>query len=231
MFLGLALATVLGPSSQTLLAIGLFAGLGVIFVIAVDRFLKTWDLPPIVFPYCLTFWSFQLLTQASTAWTFIPSTLAASPFEQEWTQALFGSLMGFGQIFFSNDWKTAVAIFLTVMVFARRNAAFIAASALLPSALCFAVLGPHWVITSGLTAFGGVLLAHAHLGGVLPLTPWQIWSLIGVSGFLEVLGVQLAQTLHVYLISGGYVFTFWIARLCIETKQSRSQSAGATMTW
>jgi hypothetical protein len=97
--------------------------------------------------------------------------------------------------------------------------------------ISYLCIGNHWSINSGLTAFSGILLFQAFNAGHLAISPKLLWTIIGLSGLVEVAALKIAESQALFALSASYIAVFWVAKLCEETKQGRTSQNQAIMTW
>jgi urea transporter len=233
LFLGMALSYFVHDVRMSL---GLILGLSplcAVVVIALNRLLKTWGLPILVLPYCIVFWMAQYLSKSSGKFYLLAPISNVAELSQIVPKFMSGGVLGFGQIFFSDQWFISLLVLLTVAISNRSKFYFIILAAVLPAVVSTVVLGDHWTVKAGISSFGGILLMCGFLKGHISVKLPLIWTLVAVSGLMEVSIMKVLEINGLYVVSGAYVVTYWVAKLCEETQaiSNGSNKNNAIMAW
>jgi urea transporter len=231
LFVGLSTSSFLADPAKTFIAVLALALVSSLATIVCQRLLKTWDLPLLVLPYCLSFWFMQLLSHQSKIFQLTVDNQTSVIDGSVMSRLGASSLSGFGQIFFSANWHVGASVAIALTIFQPKQVAAILCSAVLPSLVAYLCLGNHWAIDSGLTSFSGILLFQAYRAGVISVSESHIWILIGLSGLLEAVTLNIGQTMGVFALSASYIAVFWIAKLSEEVKPGKKENSSAIMTW
>lgn len=229
-FVGLAAAAFYPAWRDAAIATIALAPLCVIAVIASDRALRVWGLPILVLPYCVALWTLQLFAQEFPAFalTMPASTLEYSP--PGIAGALLGGLAGFGQILFNGSLAAGIGIILVFAIREPRSTPPLIASALVPSIVAWGLVGNHWIVTTGLASFPGILLYRAHQARFVETTRSQCVVLIALSGLLEIVVVRLLGHAGLVALSTSYVAIAWIAHWSTETHAAKTSEV-ETAAW
>ena len=229
-----------GMSAASFIASGKMAGLVIagfspacaVFVVALDRFLRTWDLPVLVLPYVLSSWCVQLLSRLNPELAFhVAPSLPDIAGLSAYASLGIGALRGFGQIFFQDNLLFSAAVVGILIWFNRGQALALIIAALVPTMTGYLTLGHHWAWESGLCSFGGILIWAARREQALSVTPSQYGALILFSGIAELIALQWAAGAGVFSLSLSYVVLIWMGKLVCETEKAQKSLGPVSMPW
>ncbi len=230
-YLGLACAYFY-PDNR--LSIFMLAGLSPVCAFAsvvMERFLRLWGLHQLVLPYVIAIWFVQLLSLANPELKLIVPAGESFSSHSHLILLLVGSLKGYGQIFLQDDIRFSIAILAVLGGFRILPFWNLILAPILATTVSLLVLGPHWAISSGLTSFGAIMLGAAFDKKYITLTTAQFLILIGVSGLLEIVAIQIAGFFHLFALSAGYVGSFWIASLATESTKVDTRELDSGVPW
>lgn len=230
-FIGLAASTFLTGFLPAVIAVLLLSAITSIIVIVSHRLLKTWDLPLLVLPYCISFWMMQLLSQESHVFKLTVSTPPVLADSVDLLTLANAMLLSFSQIFFSANWVVGSMIAAILIALDPKRTIEITISALFPNFVAYLCVGQHWAILSGLTGFSGVLLLQAHRNGFLTISHAKLWAFVGFSGLFEVIVLKFLKVQGIFALSASYVVIYWLAKLSEEVRQAKVEKGSAIMTW
>ncbi|GAA1806833.1 urea transporter [Planosporangium flavigriseum] len=219
---GLAVALFLRPSPLMWLYLVIGAAATTVVTLAIGDVLKTWDVPPLTFPFVLTTWflllgayQFARIRSGNLGPPSLPHPVDPRAAQVHVTGAFLtpSMLRDVSEVFLLANWVTGALILIALAVNSLWAAGFAVGGAVVSTlvALWFGASGK--AISTGLYGFSAVLTAVA-LGCVFYRPSWRVvpYALLGVV-FTVIVQAALNTALApvgVAALTAPFVFATWL---------------------
>jgi urea transporter len=219
---GLAVAIFLRPNLFMWVYLVIGAVATTVVTLAVSNVLKTWDVPPLTFPFVLTTWflllgayQFARIRSGAMGPPTLPEHVDPRAAQVHVTGAFLtpSMLKDVSEVFLLGNWVTGVLILVALAVNSLWAAGFAAGGAVVSTLLAVWFGASGSTVAAGLYGFSAVLTAVA-LGSVFYRPSWPV-ALYALFGVVFTVVVQAAlntglEPVGIPALTAPFVFATWL---------------------